>query len=180
HTAYAYGTVGLNLSQAGNQIPTVVKSPHLGGAGGNVFMYLQDDTSGILYYLGRCVQDFKTGNDNGRGPFTNHGSLGGFTDVVATATTCSNKGSSLTIGTTSGTDNPTGHLILTNSFWDVSRPTPQHIDPTDIVANAVLTLVTTNKIPKQGNVNGPGGNPNVKEQSGELVLNQDGTFNSFT
>jgi hypothetical protein len=173
HSALAYAQASLGLSQTGTDgNPTVYKQPPLGGAGGNPFIYFEQDVSGnnagTTWYLGRCVQDFGNGYDNPNARFSASGSIAGFVALAAQSTSCSNKGSSLTISGTSGRNAVKGHLILTNSFWGDSMPTPQHIDNTDIVATLGLTLVSpaNGSIPKQPPLGGPGGNPIIYAATG--------------
>jgi hypothetical protein len=146
--------------------PYIAKQPPLGGVGGNAFMYFRD-TAGVDHYLGRCVQDFGPGHDNGKGPFTNKGDADGYSDIVTKAIECSNRGTSLDLETTSGTDDFDGMLVLTNNFLALNGRTP-HINDTDIAAKITLTLAKGPLVRKSPHFDGAGGNPKVTVQTGLL------------
>jgi len=154
------GTLTL-VSATGNTNPQIWKQPPLGGAGGNPFMYYQDPT-GANFYIGRCVQDGKIGHLN-HGRWSADFTVAGWSDAVVQAVSCSNKSSSLTIGTDSGTGGADGKLIFSNSDLGLN---PQHINDSDVNASFTFSLINGNRIPKQGNLGGPGGNPLVNANFG--------------
>ncbi|MBK5305959.1 MAG: hypothetical protein JJD92_04645 [Frankiaceae bacterium] len=172
----SFAALGLSTGTATAGLP---KQPPLGGVGGNPFIYIQPDASvEDYYYIGRCVQDGKIGH-------LNHGRWSVDTNVLATlalslqALDCSNKGSSLSLGTETSADAPTGNIVMSNSDMGLN---PQHIAS---VAGAFgFALGQGLKIKKGGGVNGVGGNPYIATQLGTVdslgVFSADAsTFNNF-
>jgi hypothetical protein len=150
------------------------KQPSRGGAGGNPFIYIDpDDTDGTLsdaIYIGRCVQDGKIGQ-------LNHGHWSVDTSTLATsvlsaqALECSNKGSSLTIGTDTNADAVTGRLVFSNSDLGLN---PQHISPTEVTAAWGFNNGLPLSVRKGGGATGAGGNPLVTSEYGTTQHDADG------
>lgn len=167
HTVQVVGTSAFTVLEPVSGEGSIWKQPPLGGVGGNPFMYIVD-AGGTWHYIGRCVQDGKIGQlDHGR--FSADTSVGGFADSTVQALTCSNKGSSLSIGTTAGAGSVTGYLVFTNSSFDVSvKRDPTHInDDSGIVVSWGFSLNQSQvRKGQQNGVAGPGGNPLVSTAAG--------------
>lgn len=168
HTVQVVGSSSFTILDPVSGEAQIMKQPPLGGVGGNPFMYVVDG-AGAWHYIGRCVQDGKIGHIN-HGRFSADTNIGGWANANVQALTCSNKGSSLTIGTNAGTTGTvTGYLVFTNSSFDVSvKRDPTHInDDSGIIASWGFAL-NTNQVRKgtQNGVHGPGGNPLVSTAIG--------------
>ena len=165
HSVQVVGSLALTLWNANDPTapPQIAKQPPLGGVGGNPYLYFLDDTSGDINYLGRCVQDFGPGQNNGKGPWKHSGNLGGFADLTVQSLICDNKGSSLQLGTSSGVGDATGHLLLTNQFRGLDSV---HLNKNDILASVGFTLASTPLKKGGGKFSGAGGNPNVSVETG--------------
>lgn len=163
HQIAVVGAATLNLVDANSTTPQIAKQPPLGGVGGNPFIYYRGP-DGVYHYIGRCVQDGKIGQLN-HGRWSADFSVAAFSDATVQAVSCSNKGSSLTLGTYSETGNVDGTLVFSNSDLGLN---PQHINDSEIAASWGFTLANGLKIRKGGGLNGPGGNPLVSSLYGSL------------
>jgi len=156
HTYQTVGQAELTLvSNTGSSSPQIAKQPPLGGVGGNPFIYYQDP-GGANYYIGRCVQNGKIGVTHGH--FATNFDVGAFSALTVSTISCSNKGSSLAVGSDNGTGDVNGKLIFSNSDLGLN---PQHINDSDVGAAWGFNLFGAQHIKKGGNVGGPGGNPLV-------------------
>lgn len=155
HTYQTVGQAELTLVSNTGTTVQINKQPPLGGVGGNPWIYYQDPNGGI-FFIGRCVQNGKIGVAHGH--FATNFDVGAFTALTVTTLSCSNKGSSLTVGSDNGTGQVNGKLIFSNSDLGLN---PQHINDSSVGASWDFTLLGAQHIKKGGNVGGPGGNPLV-------------------
>lgn len=174
HQVSVVGQAELSLvSNTGNTSPQVNKQPTalLGGVGGNPWIYYQDP-GGANYYIGRCVQNGKIGVTQGH--FATNFDVAAFSALTVQSISCSNKGSSLSVGSDNGTADVNGKLIFSNSNLGLN---PQHIDSSSVGASWGFNMFAGQHIQKGGNVNGAGGNPLVSTDvgSGDTV----GSFVAF-
>lgn len=156
HTYQTVGQADLTLvSNTGSSSPQINKQPPLGGVGGNPWIYYQDP-GGTGFYIGRCVQNGKIGVTQGH--FATNFDVGAFSALTVTSVSCSNKGSSLAVGSDNGTGSVDGKIIFSNSDLGLN---PQHINDSAVGAAWGFNLFGAQHIKKGGNVGGPGGNPLV-------------------
>jgi len=162
HTYQTVGQAELNLvSNTGSSSPQINKQPPLGGVGGNPWIYYMDP-NGNGFYIGRCVQNGKIGVTNGH--FSTNFDVGAFSTLVITQLSCSNKGSSLAVGSDNGTGDVNGALVFSNSDLGLN---PQHINDSAVGVSWGFNLFGAQHIKKGGNVGGPGGNPLVGTDVGD-------------
>jgi hypothetical protein len=161
HTYQTVGQAELSLvSNTGSSSPQINKQPPLGGVGGNPWIYYVDPT-GAGFFIGRCVQDGKIGVTQGH--FSTNFDVAAFSTLTVSSLSCSNKGSSLSIGSDNGTGDVNGKLVFANSNLGLN---PQHINDSDVGASWSFTEFGAQHIKKGGNVGGPGGNPLVGSDVG--------------
>jgi hypothetical protein len=161
HTYQTVGQAELTLvSNTGSSSPQINKQPPLGGVGGNPWIYYQDP-AGTNFFIGRCVQNGKIGVTHGH--FATNFDVAAFSTLTLTTLSCSNKGSSLTIGSDNGTGDVNGKIVFANSDLGLN---PQHINDSDVGASWGFNLFGAQHIKKGGNAGGPGGNPLVGSDVG--------------
>ena len=155
HQLTTTGTASFDITPANGGV-SLPKQPVRGGVGGNPWLSFQfTDSAGKALsdriLLGRCVQ----------GLTLNHVShsfgLASNASALAQALDCSNKGSTISLGTSHTRGALNGVLYMDNNLNKVV-----HEETT--AARLSVSLTTAQTIRKGGSVGGPGGNPLISLQ----------------
>jgi hypothetical protein len=165
HQVTTTGTASVEVTPANGGI-SLPKQPVFGGVGGNPWLSFQfTDSAGKALsnriLLGRCVQGLALNHvSQNLGLTANAGAL-------AQALDCSNRGSTISLGTSQTRGALNGVLYMDNNKNKVV-----HEETT--AARLSVSLTTAQTIQKQGSVGGPGGNPLISLQ----FLGQNGPIGS--
>jgi hypothetical protein len=146
HSKTASSTASMTLSDfSASSIP---KQPVRGGVGGNPWIYVivhTDNGDSAPMLLGRCVM----GNSSKSGKYD--GTLNASASALLSALDCSNRGSQVELGTTSGHSGVDATVIFTNNR--------KFTHATSLDATVDVSLSPAVIVPKAGNLGGVGGNP---------------------